>query len=72
MNRVKAYHAPRCADCAFPMGRICDAGALISGNPIPLANALRKLERASDTSALDHASPATADLFIVNPFSVRA
>jgi len=54
------------------MGRICDAGALISGNPIPLANALRKLERASDTSALDHASPATADLFIVNPFSVRA
>jgi heat shock protein HtpX len=46
-----------------------EAGALISGNPIPLANALRKLERTRDTRALEHASPATAHLFIVNPFS---
>jgi heat shock protein HtpX len=46
-----------------------EAGALISGNPISLANALRKLERSRDTRALEYASPATAHLFIVNPFS---
>jgi len=48
-----------------------EAGARVSGNPLALANALRKLDRARGTRPLDHASPATAHLFIVNPFSGR-
>ena len=43
-------------------------GAEISGNPIPLANALRTLDRKADEIPME-ASPATAHMFIVNPLS---
>ena len=41
-------------------------GARISGNPIALANALKKLQTGSQRIPLD-ANPATAHMFIVNP-----
>lgn len=45
-----------------------DAGAAsITGRPLSLANALRKLEQAAGRSGKAQASPATAHLFIVNP-----
>lgn len=48
---------------------IADAGgAEINGDPLALANALRKLERGAQLSQL-HTSPATASLYIINPFS---
>lgn len=48
---------------------IADAGgAEIHGNPLALANALRKLEQGAQMSQL-HTSPATASLYIINPFS---
>lgn len=47
------------------------AGAELAGTPQGLANALRKLEVASKRLPLP-ASPATAHLFIVQPFSGRA
>jgi heat shock protein HtpX len=43
-------------------------GAAIVGNPLGLANALRKIEAASKAVPLD-ANPATAHMFIVKPFS---
>jgi len=43
--------------------------ARLSHNPLNLANALRKLEMANERMPLADASPATAHLFIVNPFS---
>ena len=43
-------------------------GAIISGNPISLANALRKLDRASHQIPMN-ANPATAHMFIVNPLT---
>jgi len=43
-------------------------GAKIAGNPYGLADALRKLESASKQIPLD-ANPATAHMFIMNPFS---
>jgi len=45
------------------------SGARLSHNPLNLANALRKLEMANERMPLANASPATAHLFIVNPFS---
>lgn len=42
-------------------------GGKICGNPLYLANALRKLEAASKTLPLRQAAEATAHLFIVNP-----
>jgi heat shock protein HtpX len=45
------------------------SGARLSHNPLNLANALRKLEMANERMPLADASPATAHLFIVNPFS---
>src|SRR6516162_4233168 len=42
------------------------SGARICGNPIWLANALRKLEMGSQRIPMD-ANPATAHMFIVNP-----
>ncbi|MCZ2154116.1 MAG: zinc metalloprotease HtpX [Bryobacterales bacterium] len=48
---------------------IADAdGARISGAPLGLANALRKIEAYSRRLPMQHGSPATAHLFIVNPF----
>ncbi|MCF6153854.1 MAG: zinc metalloprotease HtpX [Candidatus Brocadia sp.] len=46
-------------------------GALLTGNPLGLANALEKLQQASMTRPID-ASTATAHLFIVNPLSGRS
>ncbi|MGE5531909.1 MAG: zinc metalloprotease HtpX [Bacteroidota bacterium] len=42
------------------------SGAHLCGNPLSLANALRKLERGSEAVPM-HASPQTAHMFIVNP-----
>ena len=45
-----------------------DAGASqFTGRPLSLANALQKLEQKSEQLPMEHASPATAHLFIVNP-----
>lgn len=44
-----------------------ESGAQISGNPLALANALNKLQMSVDTKPMD-ANPATAHMFIVNPF----
>ena len=44
------------------------SGATLSGHPLVLASALRKLEAASGRLPMD-GSPATAHLFIVNPFA---
>lgn len=42
-------------------------GAAMSGNPLGLARALAKLERASEVVPMDAAEPNTSHLFIVNP-----
>lgn len=44
-------------------------GAKISGNPMALANALRKLERGAQVVPMTDANPATAHMFIVNPLT---
>jgi heat shock protein HtpX len=44
-------------------------GARLSGNPLALASALRKLDTLSRQAPMTAGSPATAHLFIVNPFS---
>jgi heat shock protein HtpX len=46
-----------------------EASAQITGNPMALANALRKLEGWKAEVPMQHGSPATAHLFIVNPFT---
>ncbi len=43
-----------------------EGGAKISGDPLALASALKKLEAKTETISMD-ASPATAHMFIVNP-----
>lgn len=48
-----------------------EGGARIAGNPLYLANALRKLHYASQAIPMD-ANPGTAHLFIVNPLSGRS
>ncbi|MFN4033643.1 MAG: zinc metalloprotease HtpX [Fimbriimonadales bacterium] len=42
-------------------------GAEIAGTPVGLANALRKLEAAAQRIPNEHAQPATAHMYIVNP-----
>ena len=44
-------------------------GARLSGNPLALASALQKLETLGRNVPMTAGSPATAHLFIVNPFS---
>ncbi len=44
-------------------------GAEVSGNPLALASALRKLERATQVVPSQTAQPAFAHLYIVNPLS---
>lgn len=46
-----------------------EASAQVTGNPMALANALKKLESYKAEAPMTHGSPATAHLFIVNPFS---
>jgi heat shock protein HtpX len=45
-----------------------DAGGVgISGNPLGLASALRKISAANEVKPLNNANPATAHMFIINP-----
>ncbi len=44
------------------------SGALLVGDPEPLASALEALERGTEVRPYEFAGPATAHLFIVNPF----
>lgn len=46
-----------------------EAGAQFSGNPLALASALRKIEAWSRQLPMSDGSPATAHMFIINPFS---
>jgi heat shock protein HtpX len=46
-----------------------EAGARLSGDPLALASALRKIEAWSRKTPMMAGSPATAHLFIINPFS---
>jgi heat shock protein HtpX len=46
-------------------------GAIISGSPLSLANALRKLDRGVHQIPMD-ANPATAHMFIVSPLTGNA
>ncbi len=44
------------------------SGAMLVGDPEPLATALEALERGNEVHPYEFAGPATAHLFIVNPF----
>jgi heat shock protein HtpX len=44
-------------------------GALVTGNPLYLANALRKLEMANRQIPMEEATPASAHMFTVNPLT---
>lgn len=46
-----------------------ERGAQLSGNPLALASALRKIEAWSQQLPMTAGSPATAHLFIINPFA---
>ncbi len=48
-----------------------ETGAKITGNPLALASALKKLENSKQQIPMQQATPATAHLFIVNPFSAQ-
>jgi heat shock protein HtpX len=44
-----------------------EGGATITGNPLGLASALRKISAGNEIKPLNNAGPATAHMFIVNP-----
>lgn len=46
-------------------------GAELSGKPMQLASALRKMEKAAERKPMQRGSQETAHLFIVNPFSME-
>ncbi len=46
-------------------------GAHLAGNPMFLANALRRLDTAVARSPMPGANPSTAHMFIVNPFAAK-
>jgi heat shock protein HtpX len=46
-----------------------ETGARLSGDPRALANALRKIESGAQQIPIHSGNPATAHLFIINPFS---
>jgi len=48
-----------------------DGGARLSGNPLFLSGALRKLHAGVARTPMSDAHPSTAPLFIVNPFSAK-
>jgi heat shock protein HtpX len=49
-----------------------ESGALLSGNPLALASALRKIEDWSRRVPMNAGSPATAHMFIINPFAATS
>ncbi len=52
---------------------VADAsGARICGNPLALANALRKLQQGASVVPMTEATPTTSHLFIVNPLTGRS
>jgi heat shock protein HtpX len=68
---ILAPFAAMLIQAAISRSREFDAdagGARITGNPIGLVNALRKLESGSRAIPMD-ANPATAHMFIIKPFS---
>jgi heat shock protein HtpX len=48
-----------------------ETGAHLTGNPLALASALQKIEGWKRQIPMTHGTPATAHLFIINPFSAR-
>ncbi len=48
-----------------------EGGARLTGNPLYLANALRRLETGVARNPMEDANPSTAHMFIVNPFSAK-
>jgi len=48
-----------------------EGGAELSGNPLYLANALRKLQTGVSRVPMQDANPSTAHMFILNPFSAK-
>jgi heat shock protein HtpX len=48
-----------------------EGGARLAGNPLFLANALKRLQAGVAYSPMEDANPSTAHMFIVNPFSAR-
>lgn len=44
-------------------------GAKISGNPMALATALEKISRGNQIKPVNHSSPASAHMFIINPLA---
>ncbi len=56
ISRTREYQADR-------------TGAELMGDPMPLANALRKMEQAAHRVPMREAEPATAHMFIVSPLS---
>lgn len=48
-----------------------DGGARLSGNPLFLSGALKKLHAGVAHTPMNDANPSTAPLFIVNPFSAK-
>lgn len=48
-----------------------ETGAQLTGNPLALASALKKIEGWKQRIPLSTGSPATAHLFIINPFSAQ-
>jgi heat shock protein HtpX len=48
-----------------------EGGAQLSGNPLFLANALRKLEMGVARMPMQDANPSTAHMFILNPFTAK-
>jgi heat shock protein HtpX len=47
------------------------SGAELVGSPMGLANALRRIDSAAKQLPMEDATPATAHLFIMNPFSAQ-
>lgn len=48
-----------------------ETGAALTGRPLALASALRKIETWKQRIPMTQGTPATAHLFIINPFSAR-
>lgn len=49
-----------------------ETGARLTGNPLPLARALQKLEAGVHQQPMQGGNPSTSSLFIVNPFRGRS